>query len=244
MKIIGHRGAAGLALENTLESIRSAVASGVDAIEIDVRVTKDGHVVLSHDRSLGRVRSSRWKQLWASYTDSDTVVHKTSLQKLRRANLPGGVSVPTLHEALKAAGSTPLFIEGKSNGWAEPLAKALKHTRHHNITVISFNHQELFAFKRLCPDITVYALAYGGVLTTLRTAQALGFDGIDVRYGILNPVIYWLARRRKLDVVVFTVNRPWVARFLQLLYPAIGITTDVPHKMGFLSNKSRTSRTF
>lgn len=49
MKIIGHRGARGLAPENTLSSLQAALDAGVDAIEIDVRVTADARVVLSHD---------------------------------------------------------------------------------------------------------------------------------------------------------------------------------------------------
>lgn len=49
LKIIGHRGAAGLAAENTLEAIQAGLDARADEIEIDVRVTSDGVVVLSHD---------------------------------------------------------------------------------------------------------------------------------------------------------------------------------------------------
>ena len=55
MKIIGHRGAAGLALENTLPGIELARLLGVDAIEIDVRKTKDNQLILCHDADLKRV---------------------------------------------------------------------------------------------------------------------------------------------------------------------------------------------
>jgi glycerophosphoryl diester phosphodiesterase len=50
--IEGHRGARGLAPENTLAGIRAAAAAGVTAIEIDVRLTADGHLVLWHDSVL------------------------------------------------------------------------------------------------------------------------------------------------------------------------------------------------
>ena len=49
MKIVGHRGARHLAPENTISAIKKALDLAVDEIEIDVRVTKDGHVILHHD---------------------------------------------------------------------------------------------------------------------------------------------------------------------------------------------------
>lgn len=49
MKIIGHRGVGGTKRENTIEAITEAIRSGVDAVEVDVRVTADGAVLLHHD---------------------------------------------------------------------------------------------------------------------------------------------------------------------------------------------------
>ena len=49
MKIIGHRGARHVAPENTVAALKHALKAGVDEIEIDVRVTKDGHVILHHN---------------------------------------------------------------------------------------------------------------------------------------------------------------------------------------------------
>jgi glycerophosphoryl diester phosphodiesterase len=52
MLVIGHRGAKGLAPENTLSSLQAGIAAGVDMIEIDLRRAKDGRIVLSHDPDL------------------------------------------------------------------------------------------------------------------------------------------------------------------------------------------------
>src|SRR5260221_13125759 len=52
MKIIGHRGARGLAPENTLLAIQKAIEFGADEIEIDVRVSQDSMPVLHHDRAI------------------------------------------------------------------------------------------------------------------------------------------------------------------------------------------------
>lgn len=59
--VMGHRGAAGLAPENTLAGFRRAAALGVTWVELDVRLTADGVAVLSHDESLARATGLRRK---------------------------------------------------------------------------------------------------------------------------------------------------------------------------------------
>ncbi|MGZ6005431.1 MAG: glycerophosphodiester phosphodiesterase, partial [Candidatus Saccharimonadales bacterium] len=54
MKIMGHRGAAGLELENSAAGIEKAIELGVDFIEIDVRKTHDNQLILCHDDNFGR----------------------------------------------------------------------------------------------------------------------------------------------------------------------------------------------
>lgn len=68
--LTGHRGAAGLAPENTLASVRKALELGVDRVEVDVQQTKDGVVICMHDRTLdrttdmqGQVRTGNWAEL-------------------------------------------------------------------------------------------------------------------------------------------------------------------------------------
>lgn len=225
MKIIGHRGAAGLAPENTIPSIKAAIASGVDAIEFDIRATSDGELVLSHDASLERTHGY------------DKKVHNMHSSEVKTVRSKEGNSVPTLNEALKAAGTTPLFIEGKSGNWAMPLANLLRKKSINMITVISFNHQELHAFHELMPNIKVLVLEHRNPFDAINAARVYGFDGIDVNYWTLSPLSYWLARRHGLEIAVFTVNKPWIGSFLRVLYPNIAITTNVPHKLQFLRRR-------
>ncbi|MFE3590288.1 glycerophosphodiester phosphodiesterase [Streptomyces niveus] len=86
---VGHRGDPYRVRENTLPSVRSAVERGADAVEIDVRVTRDGVPVLLHDSSLGR--------LWGH----DRQIAKVTHDEL--STLTGG-GVPTLREVLLAPG--------------------------------------------------------------------------------------------------------------------------------------------
>ncbi|MFI8499292.1 glycerophosphodiester phosphodiesterase [Streptomyces sp. NPDC085524] len=93
---VGHRGDPYRVRENTLASIRSAFARGADAVEIDVRLTRDGVPVLLHDETLQR--------LWGHDVRLDAVT-ATQLRELT------GGGVPTLREALMEAGAGRLMID-------------------------------------------------------------------------------------------------------------------------------------
>ncbi|MER7974798.1 MULTISPECIES: glycerophosphodiester phosphodiesterase [unclassified Streptomyces] len=93
---VGHRGAPYHARENTLDSLRSALRLGADAVEIDVRLTRDGVPVLLHDETLTR--------LW----EHDRPLHALSADEVR--GVTGG-GVPTLAEALAATGDGRVMID-------------------------------------------------------------------------------------------------------------------------------------
>lgn len=91
---IGHRGAAAYATENTLSSIQTAIACGVDMVELDVRKTRDDHLVLAHDPYIqGEGRKLK--------------INRHTLDQLNHLCLPGGEMVTTLEQALR-------FIRGKA----------------------------------------------------------------------------------------------------------------------------------
>ena len=103
--MIGHRGAAGAAPENTLASIRKAREFGATWIEFDVKLTKDGHAILFHDDCLERT------------TDGRGTVAATTLAQIRRLDAGGwfgpafrGEPVPTLEQALALCAELGLGI--------------------------------------------------------------------------------------------------------------------------------------
>ncbi|CAM5390943.1 glycerophosphodiester phosphodiesterase [Streptomyces atroolivaceus] len=93
---VAHRGDPYRARENTLPSIRSAVERGADAVEIDVRVTRDGVPVLLHDSTLER--------LWGHDVRLDRLDHRELAERT-------GGGVPTLREALSAAGDRRVMVD-------------------------------------------------------------------------------------------------------------------------------------
>src|SRR6266542_23196 len=92
-KIISHRGAAGLALENSLESIKAALKLPVYAIEFDVRHTADGKLILLHDAHTGHV------------SNKTLLAQNSTLEELRALTLHNGEHIPTLEEALELIGN-------------------------------------------------------------------------------------------------------------------------------------------
>ena len=109
MYIVGHRGLAGLAPENTLASFREAVRIGADWLEFDVRFTSDGYPVIIHDGSLKRTSSGRGPVRARSLTD---------LRKLDAGswfdNRFAGERIPTLEEVLKLGSRVRLNVEIKA----------------------------------------------------------------------------------------------------------------------------------
>ena len=72
-KVIAHRGASGQAPENTLAAIHKALAIGVDMIEMDVRQTRDGAIVLMHDRTLNRTTNGKGRVAKKSLSELQTL---------------------------------------------------------------------------------------------------------------------------------------------------------------------------
>ncbi|MGW2702614.1 glycerophosphodiester phosphodiesterase [Streptomyces sp. NPDC001340] len=93
---VAHRGAPYRFRENTLDSLRSALDLGADAVEIDVRLTRDGVPVLLHDETL--------KRLW----EHDRPLRSLSADEVRGLTADG---VPTLAEALAATGDSRVMLD-------------------------------------------------------------------------------------------------------------------------------------
>jgi len=217
MKIIGHRGVAGLALENTLSGIELGRLLGVDLIEVDVRKTKDNILVLCHDPDLARISTNTHK------------VSDMTLSDLRKIILNDGQSrVPTLEEALKVADNTPMIIELKATNCARQIADTLVAHPNSDVSFASFRHGELTLLKRSGVTNALIALEATKPFDIIHIAKREGFDGIGIKFWLLNPLTYFLAKRENLSLYVYTVNNQLIGRLIKKLYPRVDICTDRP----------------
>jgi glycerophosphoryl diester phosphodiesterase len=105
MLVLGHRGASAHAVENTMAAFERARADGADGVELDVRLARDGELVVFHDEDLRRL-AGRAERI----SDLDTA-------QLGRVELAGGERIPRLDEVLEATGPLLVNVEIKPPGW-------------------------------------------------------------------------------------------------------------------------------
>jgi len=219
MIIIGHRGARGLAPENTLASIRKALEHNVDEIEFDVRATKDDVAVLIHDAHLTDAAGNHLPVERHSFAELKK--HKTDL-----------ISLVELFDAIKP--TKPLYIEVKPGTSVAPVITAVDYALKHGWTAQdlrlgSYSQSILKELHATFPDITKIVIErWSGVRASYR-ARRLGTKRIAMNqrwlwWGFVGPV-----SRRGWQLTPYTVNSTKQAKgWMRLgLY---GIVTDYPDR--------------
>lgn len=223
MQIIGHRGAAGLAPENTRASFKAAIVAGVDWIEFDVRATRDGRVVLSHDPHTARTGNRLH------------IISRTDYKNLRNLTLKGGNTVPTIAEACNAIdGHANINIEIKSRGCAEAVVHNIERlvkrgANYSDFLVSSFKVARLREVHRLNNKIPL------GLLHMFRPYKFLRLKGLRVQavgfYARRLPVrAIHQAELRELVIYAYAVNNVRQAR--RLAERGVkAVVTDRPDKL-------------
>jgi glycerophosphoryl diester phosphodiesterase len=240
--VIGHRGARAVMPENTLQSLRHAVALGADALEFDLHLAKDGVPVVHHDATLDRCTDA-----------SGPVRDRTSLELGRvdaghRFTSDGGrsypfraqgIAVPTLWEALEACQEIPLIIEMKSVEVAAPALQMLRETGNlGRVLVGSFLDAALIPFREagvpVSPGADTLKARYAAALLGARPKR-LPFQALCIpRFHYVIPLpVHGFARMMRSaggPTHVWTINDP--ARATELWRAGInGIITDDPALM-------------
>jgi glycerophosphoryl diester phosphodiesterase len=242
LRLYAHRGASAELPENTMAAFRRALEIGVDALETDVHMTRDGHVVVSHDADgLRRAGVAR-------------PIRAVTLEELRGWDVGDGHRMPTLEEVLVAFPEVPFNIDIKQAepSMVRPLLRLLERLgAEERVTLAAFHMRTL---------LTVRALGYRGptslpkaeVLTMLYAPTSL-FRLVPLRGQAAQlPVSAGRMRFDTTDVVArchrlglrldyWTVNDPAEAeRLLDL--GADGIMTDDPRAIAPVFAERRARR--
>lgn len=211
--MVAHRGASGLAPENTLAAFRLAIELGASAVECDVHLSADGAPVVIHDARVDRTTSGQGE------------VAALTLAELRQIDAGGwfgpafhGERLPTLEEALDVcAGHARLFVELKAGGGAplvDAALRALNGAPGTAVAVISFDEEivRLVAARR--PDLPVGWLvsadhaARRGPDGALQAATDAGAGFIAPHHDAATPAFIAAAHAVGLPVSVWTVDDP------------------------------------
>ncbi|MER8211186.1 glycerophosphodiester phosphodiesterase family protein [Acinetobacter baumannii] len=241
--ITGHRGIPALEDENTLEGILKAIQVGADAVEYDVYLSKDNHVVVMHDSTTTRT------------TGVNAKIEDLTLAEIQNLRtIPNGRKVPTMDEILAAVKQYPNvtnFIEIKSlKPEIVPKIKELldKHNAYDQAIVISFVGDQILHMKNEIPGVST------GYLTSTPTAQSnivntrRILDAAQKYSSTFNPSFSGLNK----ELMMMASQRgvtfwPWTFRlnkddfYRMYVQGTHGLTTDYAHESSNLAVKLNTA---
>ncbi len=217
--IVAHRGAWGLAPQNSLEALEDAIAIGCDGIEIDVRRTADGQIVLLHD---ARVRLRTVNRLEHHQVQARTKVGQA----------------PLLEDVLaRAAGRILVDIELKEDGYVDAAMDAVqRHLTPGQYVVTSFNDRVLTQVKRHVPQARTGLLLVPHRHKDLeQRLRDTGADFIAPHVGLTKTGLFAWAAERHLALWVWTVNDRLALRTALDDPRVAAVITDEPERALVLS---------
>ncbi|VTT96642.1 glycerophosphoryl diester phosphodiesterase : Glycerophosphoryl diester phosphodiesterase OS=Singulisphaera acidiphila (strain ATCC BAA-1392 / DSM 18658 / VKM B-2454 / MOB10) GN=Sinac_5378 PE=4 SV=1: GDPD [Gemmataceae bacterium] len=234
--IVAHRGASHDAPENTVASFKLAWEQKADAGELDVFITKDGKLVVCHDRNTKRLAGV------------SKIIPDTTFEELRALDVGkwkgekfAGEKIPTLAEMLATVPEGKLvFIELKCGAEAVPeLDRVLQASklRPAQTPIISFSADVVAAVKKARPDLPAYWIVEllpkkgakpPAAADLVAKAKEIKADGLDLSAdAALDEPLVKAVRDAGLKLYVWTVNDADVARRM-VKFGVDGITTDRP----------------
>ncbi|MGQ7870571.1 glycerophosphodiester phosphodiesterase [Sunxiuqinia sp. sy24] len=226
-QIVAHRGASFLAPENTLASAKLGWKLNADAVEIDIYLSKDGQVVVCHDKTTKRTGGQ------------DLLIAETTAEDLRTLDVGQwkgdqfkGEKIPLLAEVLETVPEgKKLVVEIKCGVEVLP---ALKKTveasgKIDQAVFIAFGWETILATKAEFPSNACYWLSSKkeGLPERMEEAANLGLDGVNLHYKIVDQDVVVLADQLDLEVLCWTVDDPDEAKRLVDL-GIMAITTNRP----------------
>jgi len=227
VQVHGHRGARAMRPENTLPAFEYAIAQGVDALELDMAVTKDGVLVVSHDPEL--------RAPVCTGPRDRAVIHELTLAEVRQWDCGAkqnpafakqqavpGTKMPTLDEvfALAPKGKFLFNIETKISPQrpeqAPPpdefvrlvLAAIRKHHLESRVVLQSFDFRTLHAMKKLAPEIRLSALYTGSPRSFVEIGREAGAQIVSPEFHLVTKEEVTAAHAAGLEVLPWTPNKP------------------------------------
>jgi glycerophosphoryl diester phosphodiesterase len=226
---VAHRGASFLAPENTQASINLAWKLGASAAECDVLLTKDGQIVVFHDKNTSRLLGESHK---ISETDFDKI--KDLHIALNNHNLPEykGETVPLLKDLLiDLPDSVTLVVEIKcGQEILSPMKKVLdKYWKSGKLAFIAFGFETIMKTKETFPEIPCYFLAHmrGDVNKRIDSLLNGPLDGVDLNHAIISKKLVDRFNKKNKNIWCYTVDSPKEA-LKMISYGVLGITTNRP----------------
>jgi len=235
--VIAHRGASGVAPENTMACFEQAVKFGVDMIELDVHGSKDGNLIVIHDSSTARTARGNPQGAVADLTLAQLKMLDAGVWKG-----PGfaGERIPTLDEVLAAFKGRALFlIELKARGIEEKAAQAIREAgMEASVMLQSFDAESVRIVHGLLPDTPAGVLyrdtwildPAGRGRRIAEQAREVGASFAGLNVGAVSTELVRILKSGGLDVFAWTADDDWV--FAHLIEAGVdGIITNYPERL-------------
>ncbi|WP_328498098.1 glycerophosphodiester phosphodiesterase family protein [Streptomyces sp. NBC_00414] len=212
---IGHRGIMGVEPENTLRSFTAAQQAGLDLIELDLHLSKDGALVVMHDADVDRT------------TDGSGPIAEKTLAELRALDAGRGERVPVFEEVLDAV-TAPLQAEIKDVAAARALAEVMnRRDLVGRVEVLSFHDEAVAEIARLVPGVRTALVASRYGIDVVERATAVGATTLVLNIRRLTLEVVERARKADLRIIGWVVNTQDHLRLVRAL-ELDGATTDYP----------------
>lgn len=226
--VIGHRGAAGLAPENTMAAFQKALDVGCDGIEFDVQRSADGHLVVAHDDEMDRT------------TNISGLLRDLDLAEIQAADsgswfdpVFAGEKIPSLPELFRWLQGNDLliFLELKDPFRFEGIEQqviAMIHEYHlaERVQLRSFFHESLHICHDIDHSISISELWFH----QFPSPSEMTYKTLNILFGLYTPERIAEAHARGQKCTAWTVNNMDVARDL-IAWGIDGITSDYPDQV-------------
>jgi glycerophosphoryl diester phosphodiesterase len=228
--IIAHRGASRQAPENTMAAFKKALELGAGGIELDVHLSRDGHLVVTHDEQVDRT------------SDGKGLVRDKTFSELRELDFGSWFSesfkkerIPELSEVLELIRdwngllnieikNGPIFYPGIEQAVSDEVNRYGAAGR---TIVSSFNHYSLVEMKRINPAVKTAPLYMAGLFEPWAYARRIGADAIHPLFYNIVPEVMIGCKKNGIRVNPFTVDQPEYIKAMAMA-GVDGIITNVP----------------
>jgi hypothetical protein len=123
-----------------------------------------------------------------------------------------------------------MVIDIKDGGSDKELLRVLGKFPKAKISFTSLQYGDLVKLHKALPDVPVYVRDLLNPFEIIHTAKRMHAAGISLNMWLMNPLTYWIAKRKGLEIRVYTVNSIWLVKLLRKLYPGIVIYSDHPER--------------
>lgn len=215
-KIFAHRGYSGKYPENTMIAFKKALECGVDGIELDVQLTKDGEVVIIHDETIDRTTTGKGFVVDYTYEELERFDASFKFKDL------GFNKIPTLREYFQLVKDYDIVtnVELKTGineylGIEEKVWELIKeYNLEEKVIISSFNHFSVMRMKDIASQLKYGFLSEDWIIDAGKYTHSHGVQCYHPRFNNLVPDVIKELKKYNLEINTWTVNLEEDMRYL------------------------------